>query len=258
MRFFLLLISFSFCSFSQAQSQTNFSQVSIELDVGQSLPLSNKVSFDVQVADTEGLINVLNSWKNVTAQSIDNESLRVSLIGPPVFSNEFKEQYLANTFVVDIEEESIKEFVSVFNENVNKPLDLLELTKFVNSYISEPTYVNSFNIASVVADQRSGDCTEYAVLSTALARSLGIPSKVVFGSVILEGEDRVIAYGHAWSEVFIDEQWQILDAALYGAQAKQSFYFPVGELSNEGPGFSLSVFELVGRLPIKISRLKNL
>ena len=258
MRFLLLIMLFLVCSFSYAQNHTNFSQVDVELDVGQSLPLSNNVSFDVEVSDPESLTKALRNWGNVRVNHVGDDSLTVSLTGQPLFLGKFREQYLANTFVIDIEENSVKDFVSTFKKGVNESVTVSGLTKFVNDYISEPTYVNGFNIASVVADQRSGDCTEYAVLSTALARSLGIPSRIVFGSVILEKKADVVVYGHAWSEVFIDGQWQILDAALYESEAIQHFYLPVGELDNEGPGFSLSMFSLVGRMPIKISELKSL
>jgi transglutaminase-like putative cysteine protease len=121
----------------------------------------------------------------------------------------------------------------------------------------KPTYIHGFNLASTVARDKSGDCTEYAVLSAAMARALGHPAKVVFGTVIAYESGSVNAYGHAWTEVYSEHGWQRLDAALYGAGAKRLFYLPSGTLVNEGPGYMLSVIKATKNLPVKITEFSN-
>jgi len=131
------------------------------------------------------------------------------------------------------------------------------LARYVSSYVETPTYIHGFNVASVAAIQRSGDCTEYAVLTTALARSLGMPSKVMFGTVLIEEDDQVLAFGHAWTELWRDGRWLILDAALYGYEGKKLFYIPSDELEEEGPGYGMSILKSVGLMPAKIENLQN-
>lgn len=53
--------------------------------------------------------------------------------------------------------------------------------------------------ARQVLDYKKGDCNEYTVLFTALARSLGIPTQTVSGLVYREGR----FFYHAWAEVFL-------------------------------------------------------
>ena len=51
---------------------------------------------------------------------------------------------------------------------------------------------------------RKGDCNEHTTLFVALARSLGIPSKICVGIVYKDGH----FYYHAWPEVWIGEDWE--------------------------------------------------
>ena len=61
-----------------------------------------------------------------------------------------------------------------------------------------------------VYEQRRGTCVAYATLLAALARSVGIPSRVAFGFGYVNG----IFGGHAWTEVLIGESWLGIDGAL--------------------------------------------
>jgi hypothetical protein len=56
-----------------------------------------------------------------------------------------------------------------------------------------------------------GDCSEAAVLTAALLRAAGIPSRVVMGFATLESG---VWIGHAWTEAWIGGSWIGLDAAL--------------------------------------------
>jgi hypothetical protein len=55
-----------------------------------------------------------------------------------------------------------------------------------------------------------GDCNEHSTLFTAMARAVGIPTKLVAGLVYQDDG----FYYHAWNEVYIDGQWYPLDATL--------------------------------------------
>lgn len=76
----------------------------------------------------------------------------------------------------------------------------------------QKAYGASNDRASEVLAAGKGDCTEHTVLFLALARSLGIPARGVFGLVYSRYEDGVNAlYWHAWAEVRAGGEWIPLD-----------------------------------------------
>ena len=185
MRYLVFLLALSYYSVVNAQSTPLLAALEVKLDDGQTLPLANKISFELLTSNPSGIAKSLQNWQNISAAQIDDKSLSVTMIGMPQFSGEVSQQYSTNSFVIDIEEKSTKSFVSDFVNEVQHPWKLEQLVAYVSRYINQPTYIHGFNIASVVATQRSGDCTEYAVLTAALARSLEIPARVIIGTVIL-------------------------------------------------------------------------
>jgi len=83
------------------------------------------------------------------------------------------------------------------------------LSRWVHGAIEKKSLSVGLATASEVVRDRTGDCTEHAVLAAALARARGLPSKVAMGLVYLNG---VFGY-HMWTEVFVDG-WHALDPAL--------------------------------------------
>ncbi|MCX8066014.1 MAG: transglutaminase-like domain-containing protein [Candidatus Hydrogenedentes bacterium] len=71
----------------------------------------------------------------------------------------------------------------------------------------------SFNLPSALAvlESRYGDCNEHAVLFTALARAVGIPTQICIG-LVWSGELEAFGY-HAWVEVFCGD-WIPMDPTL--------------------------------------------
>lgn len=60
-----------------------------------------------------------------------------------------------------------------------------------------------------VLNTKKGDCNEHTVLYTALARSIGLPTKISVGLVY---KDRYFYY-HAWPEIFVG-RWMAIDPTL--------------------------------------------
>lgn len=96
------------------------------------------------------------------------------------------------------------------------------IRQFVFSYISNKNLGTGFATASEVARTRSGDCTEHAVLTAAMLRAAGIPSRAASGLVYADqfsGEHGVFAY-HMWAQGLIEKdgkkRWVELDATLSG------------------------------------------
>jgi transglutaminase-like putative cysteine protease len=91
--------------------------------------------------------------------------------------------------------------------------------------------------ARYALEHRRGDCTEYADLSAALARALGIPARVIGGYVVesdavLRGRDY-----HNWTEVWLGDRWLILDAQKqrFDEHADQYIAFHIVAPKSSGP-----------------------
>jgi len=74
------------------------------------------------------------------------------------------------------------------------------------------TFGQSSDRASEVLSAGAGDCTEHALLFTALARAAGIPARPVYGLVYTRyGDGGDGLYWHAWAEVRSGAEWIALD-----------------------------------------------
>lgn len=89
------------------------------------------------------------------------------------------------------------------------------LRSFLSDYINEKGLDVGYASALETIKSRRGDCTEHAVLLTALARSLGIPARVVTGIVYVDrfgGASRVFI-PHAWTQAWLGNRWVSFDSA---------------------------------------------
>jgi hypothetical protein len=86
---------------------------------------------------------------------------------------------------------------------------------FVSKYIKDVSFSVGYASASEVAVSKRGDCSEFAVLCTALCRAAGIPAKVAVGvAYVNDFEGKTGFGGHAWTEAYIGDKWVGLDSAF--------------------------------------------
>lgn len=133
-----------------------------------------------------------------------------------------------------------------------------ELVSFVSQQISLKSLSRGFDVASEVAASREGDCSEHAVLLTALARRYGLAARVVFGLAVLAFEDRLpMLVGHAWTEIHDGKRWRVADAALAGLEYHmlpgllRLHYLPVSVLDHEGVGFQAKLLTMPNAFSIE-------
>ncbi|MCC6464824.1 MAG: transglutaminase domain-containing protein [Planctomycetes bacterium] len=89
------------------------------------------------------------------------------------------------------------------------------LVRFVDSYLTKASGDTGSASAKQAWRERQGDCTEHAVLFTAMARAVGLPARCIGGLVYVSDEASGTAlFGyHAWAEVWIG-QWVPVDATV--------------------------------------------
>ena len=86
------------------------------------------------------------------------------------------------------------------------------ITFWVADNLREKNFETAFATASDVARDLSGDCSEHSVLTAAMCRAAGIPSRVVVGLLYV---DALGGFGfHMWNEVHVNGRWVAVDAAL--------------------------------------------
>ena len=90
------------------------------------------------------------------------------------------------------------------------------LRDFVSGYITRHGLDVGYASALEVANNRQGDCTEFAVLLAAMARAAGVPARVVTGMVYTDryGKAARVFVPHAWVQAWTGKRWQSYDAAL--------------------------------------------
>jgi len=85
-----------------------------------------------------------------------------------------------------------------------------KLRIFVSNYVEYSYEISGVTTVYDILKNPKGDCTEHAFLFTALAKSIGLPTREIGGYAYMP--DIAGFGGHAWNEVVIDGYWQGVDA----------------------------------------------
>jgi len=112
-----------------------------------------------------------------------------------------------------------KQIVALARKAVGDTKDAAEAVRrieaFVAEYIDDKSLSVGYASAAEVVESRQGDCSEFAVLTAALCRAVGIPSQVVVGVAYVDEFGGQQGFGgHAWTQTWIGGKWVGLDAAF--------------------------------------------
>jgi hypothetical protein len=112
--------------------------------------------------------------------------------------------------------------------------------------------------ADHVARTLQGDCTEFAMLTAAMCRAVGVPSRTAVGLIYANvGGQPAFAF-HMWTEVWVDGTWRPLDATL-GKGRIGATHLKIGDQSwhmarDMTP--LLPVLRVLGRVRIDVIRME--
>ena len=122
----------------------------------------------------------------------------------------------------------------------------LKIMNWVHVYVS-PVPTIGLPRAREVLKLKKGDCNEYTVLFTALARAVGIPTRMIAGIVYQNGR----FFYHAWPEVFVG-QWVGLDPT-FGQAPVDVTHIPLvsGDLEQQ-----VALVNKIGRIKVTILEAK--
>ena len=113
-----------------------------------------------------------------------------------------------------------KEIIELARRAVGTTKDAGEAVKkieaFVANYVENKSLSVGYASAAEVAASKQGDCSEFAVLTAAMCRAVGIPAQVVVGIAYVEEWAGLVNGfgGHAWVQAYVGDKWVGLDAAF--------------------------------------------
>ncbi len=89
----------------------------------------------------------------------------------------------------------------------------LRIEKWVHEHM-RVTNDQALATADHVARTLEGDCTEFAMLTAAMCRAEGIPSRTAIGLIYADVKSRPVMAFHMWTEVWVGGKWVSVDATL--------------------------------------------
>lgn len=129
------------------------------------------------------------------------------------------QEFLDSSFFVNWDNDAVKSHAKKATASLPAVATDWDKARAVETWVKQNMKAVEFSQAMATADNvansLSGDCTEYAMLATAMCRAVGVPSRTALGLVYVPTADGkpYLAY-HMWFEVFVEGQWIALDATL--------------------------------------------
>ncbi len=130
-------------------------------------------------------------------------------------SDETRAELLKSSFFLDSDNPKVKRLAAKIVGDETDPWQKgLKIEEWVHDHMKSDAGIG-YVTASQIATELRGDCRQHGMLTAALCRSAGIPSRTALGLVY--GQDRrhgpLLGF-HLWTEVWIKGQWLALDATL--------------------------------------------
>jgi hypothetical protein len=126
-----------------------------------------------------------------------------------------KEEFTKSSHFIDSDDEKVQELA---RKAVGRETDPWRKAQKIEKWVHDtmrPTSTIGFTTAGQVARDLEGDCRQHAMLTAALCRAAGVPSRTALGLVYVNDRDRGPVFGfHMWTEVLINGGWLALDATL--------------------------------------------
>jgi hypothetical protein len=160
-------------------------------------------------------------------------------------------RYLEPSPTVQSMHASIRAVAAEIAAGATEPAELVRrIVAWMDSNI-EKTPHDVFSALDVL-QQRKAECQGHAYLYTALARALGIPTRVVSGLVYSEQLKGFLF--HSWAESLVDGRWLAVDPT-FGQTSADATHIKL--LEGEALSDLLPLTNWVGRLNIRILALRH-
>jgi len=114
-----------------------------------------------------------------------------------------------------------KQIIELARSAIGQTKDAAQAVKKIEAFVAQYVENRSLSVgyasALEVAGSRQGDCSEFAVLTAAMCRAVGIPAQVVVGVAYVKDFAGIDGFGgHAWVQAYVGGRWVGLDASFKG------------------------------------------
>ncbi|MBN2467747.1 MAG: transglutaminase domain-containing protein [Deltaproteobacteria bacterium] len=160
----------------------------------------------------------------------------------PCTKEELSSYLAATPFIQSADERIVAQAKGITQGVLDAETVVRQIVEWVYANLEKKPTI-SIPSALEVLDHKRGDCNEHAALFTALARAVGVPTRVCVGLVCM-GDG---FYYHAWAEVFLGI-WVAVDPVLGQFPADATHIrFVIGDVSDQ-----LRMMRVVGRLQLEV------
>jgi len=162
--------------------------------------------------------------------------------------------YLRGGFHLDLEDPRLEELLSRCPSAGEQETVLRCLEELVYDTIENKSLAYGFAGVDEILAARAGDCTEHALLLTALLRRRGIPSRIAYGMLLTE----MGLIGHAWTEVYAAGRWHWMDPSFPGS-TPYALKIRLGVLDPAEPAWaqmSLSLLRMAAGLEAEVVEVR--
>ena len=131
------------------------------------------------------------------------------------------------------------------------------LNRFVHRHLRDKTLAHAYASATEALAARAGDCTEHAVLFSALAKIVGIPTRLVTGLVYVGGARPAFGY-HEWVEVWLGEAWHPMDPT-FGQEVADATHVKFSQGLSNPEGLrraGLAAASLIGDVTLEVEGIR--
>lgn len=231
----------------KAKGREILSSVSVPI-VGGSLDLNGRTFMRYRITLPADTVFDINKDRQAFKDDILTIHLE-SLPGPDAAACKANSAELASTPYIQTKNRRITELAQSEAGNAGSDVERIRiLSKWVFENL-EKRPVLGIPDALTTLSTKMGDCNEHAALFAALARNVGIPTRVVAGVTFYEGA----FYYHAWNEVCLDDNWFSVDTTKNQFPADLSHIkFVEGETNEQ-----MKIAALLGKLKIEVLEATN-
>jgi hypothetical protein len=123
-------------------------------------------------------------------------------------------EFLQSSYFITSDDAKVKELARKAVGNATDPWKkTLRIEKWVHDNMKVTAY-EALATADHVARTLEGDCTEYSMLTAAMCRAEGVPSRTAIGLIYADVKGAPCFAFHMWTEVWIQGRWIPIDATL--------------------------------------------
>lgn len=196
-----------------------------------------------------------NNYQRMLSRNAEDQSMRVEVSSPHLVrgtprggsvsnTNPAGQPYLREEPMVQVGDPRILAKAKEVTRGAHGTWDAAErIARYLHDNMNQMPRV-TIPSAVEVLNSMAGDCNEHSTLFCAMARSVGIPTKICAGLVYLDGK---FGY-HAWNEVLVGNRWMPVDSTLGRFRMGATNI----KLAEGGLDKQAAIVHLVGKLRVQV------